>query len=77
MDNKSKRLLFSFLARHGALTKYKWNRNIYLQRQVREVEDFTTIKTYISRAFSWRITPEGYEYWAHLNQLWYDVVKYL
>lgn len=77
MDSKSKRLLFSFLAKHGALTKYKWNRNIYLQKQFVELEAFTTSNTYISRAFSWRLTPEGYEYWERLSRLWYDVVKYL
>ena len=77
MDTKSKRLLFSFLAKHGALTKYKWNRNIYLQKQFRELEPFTTNRTYISRAFLWRLTPEGYAYWEHLNQLWHDIVKYL
>ena len=78
MDNKSKRLLFSFLAKHGALTKYKWNRNIYLQKDwCREVGDIMmTNKTYISRAFSWRLTPEGYAYWEHLNQLWYDIIRY-
>ena len=77
MDNKSKRLLFSFLAKHGALTKYKWNRNIYLQRQSREVPDFATNMTCISRAFSWRLTPEGYGYWERLHHLWIDVIKYL
>lgn len=77
MDNKSKRLLFSFLAKHGVLTKYKWNRNIYLQKKsVVEVSDITTNKTYISRAFSWRVTPEGYAYWEHLNQLWHDIIRY-
>lgn len=75
MDNESKRLLFSFLAKHGALTKYKWNRNIYLQRQSREVSDITANKTYISRAFSWRLTPEGYAYWDHLNQLWHNIIR--
>ena len=75
MDDKSKRLLFSFLAKHRALTKYKWNRNIYLQRQSREVPDITSNKTYISRAFSWRLTPEGYAYWEHLSRLWHDIVR--
>lgn len=70
MDNKSKRLLFSFLAKHGALTKYKWNRNIYLQKKSQEIDAPITNKTYISRAFSWRLTPEGYAYWEHLSQLW-------
>lgn len=74
MDSKSKRLLFSFLARHGALTKYKWNRNIYLQKS-QEVHDIITNKGYISRAFSWRLTPEGYEYWEHLNYLWRDIIR--
>lgn len=77
MDNKSKRLFFSFLARYRALTKYKLNRNIYLQKQSTELPDFTTNRTYISRAFSWRLTPEGYEYWDHLHHLWQDIVKYL
>lgn len=77
MDNKSKRLLFSFLAKNGVLTKYKWNRNIYLQRKGGETSDIMTNKTYISRAFSWRMTPEGYTYWEHLNQLWHDVIRYL
>lgn len=77
MDNKSKRLLFSFLAKHGVLTKYKWNRNIYLQRDCREISDIMTVKTYISRAFSWRMTPEGYAYWEHLNQLWHDIIRNL
>lgn len=77
MDNKSKRLLFSFLAKHGVLTKYKWNRNIYLQRDSRGVGDIMTNATYISRAFSWRLTPEGYEYWEHLNQLWHDIIRHL
>ena len=75
MDNESKRLFFSFLARHGSLTKYKWNRNIYLQKQYREAFDINSNKTYISRAFSWRLTPEGYAYWEHLSQLWRDIVK--
>lgn len=75
MDNKSKRLFFSFLAKHGALTKYKRNRNIYLQRKFRETDDITmSNKTYISCAFSWRLTPEGYEYWEHLSQLWRDII---
>lgn len=76
MDNKSKRLFFSFLAKHGALTKYKFNRNIYLQKKFREVDNIMTNKTYISRAFSWRGTPEGYEYWEHLSQLWHDIIRY-
>lgn len=76
IDNKSKRLLFSFLAKHGALTKYKWNRNIYLQKQFQEIEGHITNKTSISRAFSWRLTPEGYAYWEHLNQLWHDIIRY-
>lgn len=76
MDNESKRLFFSFLAKHGALTKYKWNRNIYLQRRSGEVLDITSNKTYISRAFSWRLTPEGYAYWERLNQLWHDVIRH-
>lgn len=77
MDNKSKRLLFSFLAKHGVLTKYKWNRNIYLQREYREMDGIMTNKTYISRAFSWRMTPEGYAYWERLNQLWHDIIRNL
>ncbi len=77
MDNKSKRLFFSFLAKHGALTKYKLNRNIYLQKKFPEVGDTMTNETYISHAFSWRSTPEGYAYWEHLSQLWHDVVRYL
>lgn len=77
MDNKSKRLFFSFLAKHGVLTKYKWNRNIYLQREYREMDGIMTNKTYISRAFSWRMTPEGYAYWEHLNQLWHDIIRNL
>lgn len=76
MDNESKRLFFSFLARHRALTKYKWNRNIYLQRDSRGVGDIITNATYISHAFSWRLTPEGYEYWEHLNQLWHDIIRH-
>lgn len=36
-----------------------------------------TNKTYISRAFSWRMTPEGYTYWEHLNQLWHDIIRHL
>ena len=62
MDDKSKRLLFSFLARHGALTKYKLNRNIYLQNNFQESSDITTNRTYISSAFLWRLTIEGYTY---------------
>lgn len=77
MDNKSKRLFFSFLAKHGVLTKYKWNRNIYLQKKSGgEVGDIMSNKTYISHAFSWRVTPEGYAYWEHLNQLWRDIIRY-
>lgn len=77
MDNKSKRLFFSFLAKHGALTKYKLNRNIYLQKKSGEIGDITTSKTtYISNAFSWRLTPEGYTYWEHLSQLWYNITRY-
>ena len=76
MDNKSKRLFFSFLARHGALTKYKLNRNIYLQKKHQEITDIISNKGYISRAFSWRMTPEGYEYWEHLHKLWLDIIKY-
>jgi hypothetical protein len=76
MDNKSKRLFFSFLAKHGALTKYKWNRNIYLQKRFREMADITTSKTFISNAFTWRVTPEGYTYWQHLSHLWYDIIKH-
>ena len=77
MDDKSKRLFFSFLAKHGALTKYKLNRNIYLQKNFQEISDITTYAVYLSRAFSWRLTPEGYAYWEHLNKLWYDVIRYL
>lgn len=77
MDNKSKRLLFSFLARHGVLTQYKLNRNIYLQKKSPDIGEPMTNKTYISHAFSWRLTPEGYAYWERLNQLWYDIVRYL
>lgn len=77
MDNESKRLFFSFLARHGALTKYKLNRNIYLQKKFGKTDDAMTNKPYyLSRAFSWRETPENYDYWAHLNQVWHDVIKY-
>lgn len=77
MDNKSKRLFFSFLAKHGALTKYKWNRNIYVQKKSHEMDSITGKNTYISNAFTWRVTPEGYEYWRHLSQLWYDIVRKL
>lgn len=76
MDNKSKRLFFSFLAKHGVLTKYKWNRNIYLQRECGEVSDITTNNTYLSSAFSWYMTPEGHAYWEHLHQLWCDIIRH-
>ena len=53
MDDKSKRLFFSFLAKHGALTKYKLNRNIYLQKKylMRNVTFVINVVTHVCIVF--------------------------
>ena len=78
IDNKSKRLFFSFLRKHNALKAYKKNfKNYRGDLSFNDVFSSNRLPSdYIIDAFLWRPTPEGYTYWEHLDQLWRDIIRY-
>lgn len=64
-----KELFIKFLKKHGALRKFKANlkdrKNITIDYYCNIDNDPT-----IGGGFTWKITPEGYNYWSNLDRLW-------
>ncbi len=65
--------LVTFLKEHDALDKYCNNiqysfSNNYILGAVINLP----VQNLIAEAFSWRDTPEGYAYWAHIDKNWVE-----
>ena len=57
-----------FLKKHRAFLKYKRNLGKY-----QDFEEFlldTEIVSFISQSFTWRGSPEGFDYWKNLDAKW-------
>lgn len=64
MDERTR--FFKFLVEHDALFPYINNLNLELILQIyQHIPEF-----WITLAFKWDETPEGYNYWAILDNLW-------
>ena len=63
----------SFLKRNDCYYEYKENfiNNGYYPK-FREFMHFAPRKKYISYAFFWKNTPQGYEYWNVIYRKWID-----
>lgn len=67
------REFISFLKRNNCFDEYKENFiNLSSYRKFREFLYVEPRKRYISMAFLWRDTPQGYDYWGDIFEKWND-----
>ena len=64
-DEDTTRLIL-FLKKHRAYRKFINN-----LEPTKSIDDFGDEHS-INGAFTWRSTPQGYEYWSRLSDLFYD-----
>ncbi len=59
-----------FLMRHDALNKFESN----IKAQNTGFNSYESNTQSIARAFNWDKTPEGYDYWKHLDTLYDEIL---
>lgn len=59
-----------FLMRHDALNKFESN----IKAQNIGFNSYESNTQSIARAFCWDNTPEGYDYWKHLDTLYDEIL---
>lgn len=68
---KIKRAFYNFLQKHNAYTSYKYYRH---KANVNSIDFWSRSRPepndFISHAFEWRMTVEGYKFWYNLHVLW-------
>lgn len=67
-----KRLFYNFLQKKGAYKQYKHNRHVtnHTPSAFGYRRHFNTPEDFIRLAFQWDVTPEGYNFWCTLHDLW-------
>lgn len=72
MTHKEKRIFFNWLQKHGILKQYR--RNIFASSKEYHLynPNYTSLSFIyaIDDAFTWRYTPEGYDFWRDFNYAW-------
>ena len=69
--NKDK--FIDFLIENDIFDKYVTNTETHWDGGFKDVDEFLNKRsptTYITAAFRWLTTPEGYEYWKVINTTW-------
>lgn len=70
-EQKAKRIFFNWLKKQGIYEQYKYNRHetnsthgsYYFRNPLYP-------SSYIIDAFSWELTPQGYDFWQAINVKW-------
>lgn len=68
---KAKRIFFNWLKKQGIYEQYKYNRH-----EANSTPDSYYFRTplrpssYLINAFSWEITPQGYDFWQAVHIKW-------
>ena len=70
MTHKQKRKFFDWLQKHSALKAYKRAR--YQQKMLLPFDTYKemSFNNSVRRAFNWRATPEGFDFWNNLDIKW-------
>ena len=80
-------LFVKFLKDHKIYDKFirnviNWRRNLKTDHRKYGIPDLDKFceqldrSSYLSYAFSWDKTPEGFLYWADVNSSWHEILKY-
>lgn len=71
MNKREIEMFELFLNNHNALAKFKDNVENYRGRSYTNILVQTTrTPSIIDRNMSWRNTPQGYNFWSDLNDVW-------
>lgn len=68
-------MFHKFLKDNDCYDQFYTNRKVAIMRQYwEETPNEYDPKNFIMTAFEWTISPEGFDYWKHLHDIWKDMV---